>query len=46
MYLLEQQLGVACAIPIGVAVGKLHLAAHLRSTANRPSKCHSLDHWV
>jgi ATP-binding cassette subfamily C (CFTR/MRP) protein 1 len=31
MYLLERQLGAACAIPIGVAVGKLHYNSMLHS---------------
>jgi hypothetical protein len=28
MYLLERQLGVACVIPIGVAIGKLLYLSH------------------
>jgi hypothetical protein len=37
MYLLERQLGAACAVPIGVAVGKFYHDAMLHSYANRQS---------
>nr|AAP78734.1 ABC transporter [Alternaria brassicae] len=37
MYLLERQLGAACAVPIGVAVGKFYHDSMLHSLANRMS---------
>lgn len=49
IYLLERQLGVACAIPIGVAVGKWLIKtwktqAYARSLIRRIAWCHESGH--
>ena len=56
IYLLERQLGPACAIPLGVAIGKLNILAEhhvpiavswIRARADSTSlQCLSSDHYL